>query len=76
VIRVPQECVDLAAHGPVSGVGVQVLVQVDWPELQLTDDQILANALATVACEPQPYPDPSLFMVELPFAVPRADGGA
>jgi len=40
---------------------------VDWPELQLTEEQTLAlaNAIAAANGQPAPYPDWSLFAVEL-----------
>lgn len=40
-------------------------VKLNWPELQLTEDQMLTNALAVAAKEPEPYPD--LSRIELVF---------
>lgn len=40
-------------------------VKLNWPELQLTDDQVLANAVATANRQPEPYPDQSY--IELVF---------
>lgn len=40
-------------------------VKLNWPELQLTSDQIAANAVARANKQPEPYPDLSL--IELVF---------
>lgn len=40
-----------------------VPVKVDWPELQLTLDQITANAVARLNGKKAPYPDHSLIEV-------------
>ena len=40
-------------------------VCVDWPELRLTDDQMLANAVALVYGKERPYPDHSIFHIAL-----------
>ncbi len=47
------------------GVAVEIPVYVDWPELQLTEEQMLANAVALAAGEPDPYPNQSLFAIRI-----------
>ena len=42
-----------------------ITVKVDWPELRLTEDQIVANVLATVHGAERPYPDLSFISIEL-----------
>ena len=59
--------------GSVDGVRVVVPVKVDWPELQLTEDQVMANAVASVSGADLPYPDRSIFAVEIDRPVDYAD---
>lgn len=40
-------------------------VCVDWPELRLTEEQVLANILAKLDGYPEPYPDHSIFAIRL-----------
>lgn len=40
-------------------------VEVGWPELRLTEEQIIANAAAHVNGQETPYPNLSIFNVEL-----------
>ena len=42
-----------------------VPVKVDWPQLQLDNDQIAANSVARSEGAEEPYPDDSLIFVEL-----------
>jgi hypothetical protein len=42
-------------------------VKVDWPELQLTENQIVANAFARANGEDVPFPDQSIFTVSVRF---------
>jgi hypothetical protein len=44
-------------------------VRVDWPELRLTEEQVFANAAAHAFNQPEPFPDPSIFLIEL--EIPR-----
>lgn len=44
-----------------------VVVKVGWRELQLTEQQVLANAIALANGENTPFPDPSLIEVEVPW---------
>jgi hypothetical protein len=46
-------------------VRVSVPVVVDWPELLLTEDQIVANAIAKANNQEELYPDHSMFVVEI-----------
>lgn len=48
---------------PDGGAWVAVPVKVDWPELQLTEEQVFANAVALVMGREEPYPDHSFFTV-------------
>ncbi len=47
------------------GVAVVVPVLVGWPELQLTEDQILQNTIATLNGEDPPHEEP-IINVEIP----------
>jgi len=40
-------------------------VKVGWKELQLTKNEILANAVARASDKPEPYPDNSIFCIEV-----------
>lgn len=44
---------------------VIVPVIVDWPELQLTEEQTLENALARSNGAAEPFPNPAMFGVEI-----------
>lgn len=50
----------------VPGAAIEIPVKVDWPELQLTEDQIAANAAAWWRQEDEPYSDHSIFSVVIP----------
>jgi hypothetical protein len=52
------------------GACIEFAVEVDWPELRLTEDQIITNACARAAGQPEPYPDHSIFSVRIPYAHP------
>jgi hypothetical protein len=76
-IKIPEHVVRKAIYRPppdpaLAGNCLVFAVSVDWPELRLTEDQIVANAVARVAgvagAEP-PYPDHSIFTVTLPFVL-------
>lgn len=54
-------------NGPMVGRSLIVPVCVDWPELRLTEEQMLANAVAIANGQPPPFPDPSIFDIELPY---------
>ena len=43
----------------------EMAIVVDWPELQLTEAQILANAVAWANGEATPFPDPSILAVRV-----------
>ena len=45
---------------------VEIPVAVDWPELKLTESQMLENAMATAAGLDRPHQDPSIFTIVLP----------
>lgn len=67
-IRIPADDIRLATQSP--GRCVVVPVKVDWPELQLTEAQIVQNALAFAEGKPRPFPDRSVFQVELETPAP------
>lgn len=69
-IKIPQAVIDRAVHGPITGVCLEFAVSVDWPELQLTEEQIFANVLAHLDGLETPYPDQSIFSVTVPWATP------
>lgn len=76
-ITIPEATVELAASTELKGRSVIVPVKLDWPELQLTHDQIVANAVARAEGLPDPHPDLSIVSIELirPDVVrPSADG--
>jgi hypothetical protein len=56
-----------AAVGKPLGTCVEFAVAVDWPELQLTEEQIVANAIACANGQRDPYPDLSIFTVRVPY---------
>jgi hypothetical protein len=47
------------------GARAAIPVMVDWPELRLTEEQVLANAWALAYGERTPYPDHSMFVIEI-----------
>lgn len=62
-ITVGAKMVEMAARGEFSGVRLVFPVQVDWPELQLTESQMLTNVAALANGQEPPFPDRSVFMV-------------
>lgn len=66
-IAIPIEVLARAAHGPVAGTCLEFAVAVDWPELQLTEAQMIANAIALANGQRDPYPDLSIFSVTVPY---------
>jgi hypothetical protein len=68
-ISIPQHVIDAATSLP-KGACIEFAVEVDWPELRLTEDQIITNACARAAGQPEPYPDHSIFSVRIPYAHP------
>lgn len=63
-VKIPIERVIEWAKNPV-GTFLRFPVRVDWEELQLTEEQIIANSFAIINNEPVPYPDNSTFYVEV-----------
>lgn len=49
----------------VEGAYAVIPVLVDWPELRLTEEQVLANAIAHANGEDTPFPDPSYIEVRI-----------
>lgn len=69
-ITVPAAVLARATHGPYDGRALVFTVHVDWPELQLTEAQVLENAFARAAGLDTPHLDRSIFAIEVPYAVP------
>jgi len=68
-VSVPERVVQMAVDGPIRGACIEFAVAVDWPELRLTEEQVLANAIARAANRPEPYPDHSIFTVRVPYVL-------
>ena len=66
-IEIPQRVLDRAVEGPIEGNCVEFAVSVNWPELRLTEGQVITNACARAAGQPEPYPDHSIFVVRVPY---------
>jgi len=66
VVRIPRRVVEEAIGGKLPGTSVHLPVKVAWPELQLTESQILENAVAMVEGKQEPHKDHSIFVVEIP----------
>lgn len=65
-IRLPDGILDAALKDGPLGRSLVVPVRVDWPELQLTEAQIVANAVARANGQPAPHPEP-IITVEIPL---------
>ncbi len=50
------------------GISIFFPVKVDWEELRLTESQIIQNSIARVNGQTEPYPDNSIFTVEVTLA--------
>lgn len=70
-IVIPAKWIHEAIDDATPGCAVVGSVVVDWPELRLTEDQIVANAIAWANGQPAPYPDPSIIAIEIPKIVVR-----
>lgn len=64
-VTVPFEAVEAALSPDHPGEYIVVPVMVDWPELRLTEEQTLANALALAYDEEPPFPRRDVFEVRL-----------
>ena len=53
----------------IGGHSIAVPVKVSWPELQLTEAQIVANEIARVQGRDAPYPDKSFINVVVPIPI-------
>ena len=72
-VTIPQTAIFKAAYGPVEGRALLVPVQVDWPELRLTEQQRFENAIwrsLPHRTTPIPHHDHSIFDVQLPYLSP------
>ena len=54
-----------AAYNNTLGKALVIPIHVNWPELRLTEEQILANAVAVAYDKEMPYPDPALISLVL-----------
>ena len=70
-ITIPEHVLRRAVEGPFVGTCLEFAVSVDWPELRLTEEQVMANAIAWAAGKEKPYPDHSIFSVTLPYLFPK-----
>lgn len=70
-IEIPLSVIKAAMSPDVTGIYAIATVKVDWPELQLTEEQQIANRLAFMAGEQEPYPDHSVFKIRIPRIPPR-----
>ena len=66
-ITIPHHVMERLAHGPIEGTCVEFAVSVNWPELRLTEAQVIANAIARAQGHDEPFPDHSIFAVTLPW---------
>ncbi len=64
-IRIPRRVLSQVHDEDGPGLALLYPVVVDWPELQLTEGQIVANSLALASGQPAPYPDLSIITVRL-----------
>lgn len=63
-IRIPGDVISRMLTQPIQGRAMLFPVQVDWPELRLTEAQMMANAVWASEphrTTPRPFPDPSIF---------------
>jgi hypothetical protein len=77
-IRIPRAVIERAISPTLFCKHVVMPVKVDWPELQLTDEQQLTNSAARVNGQEPPFPDQSVFDIELertPLPHCYANGG-
>ncbi len=63
-IRLPQ--IDWSE---IQGVAAVIPVKVDWPELRLTEEQMLVNSMALCVGWEAPYPDRSFIDVIVPLPI-------
>jgi len=68
-IRLPKEVLieARARWRTMGGRSLVILIHLNWPELRLTEAQIMANACARAAGTDTPFPDPALACVEIPW---------
>jgi len=66
-IVIPEAMLRRAVEGPVMGRALTLTVAVDWPELQWTEEEMVANAVAAAWGEPMPFPPRFLISVEVPY---------
>lgn len=72
-ITVPEQIIASAVRGDWSGAALYFPVEVDWPELRLTEAQRIANIGARLRGEPPPHDDNSVFAVVLPRIIPERE---
>lgn len=61
-IKIPLGIIKSWVGNPI-GRCLSIPVKVDWEELQLTEEQVLANSMALAYDKPIPYSDKSMFCV-------------
>jgi hypothetical protein len=68
VITVPRAVINRAANGPMGGGRVlEFAVVLDIPELRLTEEQIMANAVALANGQRDVWPDRQIFSIRCEF---------
>lgn len=65
-VIIPVAAMEMLKAGHVPGRALEVLVEVDWPELLLTPEQSEANAMAAAVGAPRPHPEHRFFTITLP----------
>lgn len=71
-IVIPAHVIEKAAFSnQIGGRCISFAVKVDWPELQLTEEQIYENAIALLDGRELPFPDHSVFSIEVPYVDPH-----
>jgi hypothetical protein len=71
-ITVPERVLQQIAGG-FTGTALYWPVEVDWPELRLTEEQQLANIGARLRGEPPPHDNHQIFTVVLPRVSTETD---
>ncbi len=68
-VKIPADVLRRMHTEPMHGRAMLVPVQVNWPELRLTESQRLANAIWSSGDRrtERPFPDHSIFDIEIPY---------
>lgn len=66
-IKIPKHITNRLVNGPRVGRHLVCVLDLGWPELRLTEEQILANAVAIAYGDEPPFPNKNLVALELPY---------